>query len=216
MCFMAQNVVSLLVNIPCELEKNVYSVFGWTTWIDTDVHYIQLIDSAFQFNYTFTDFLPMDLSVTDKGVLTSLAIIIIISSVVSDSVSPWTAAHQAPPSVGFPRKNTGVGCHSPLQGICLTQGLPHCRHQGSPTTIMDILKYNCGFICFSMQSLVFASCIFDPLFIHIKDCYFFFEELTQLSLYNAPLYHGVKNWYYFFKYSTKFTSEAIWLLHGKI
>ena len=53
MCFMAQNVVSLLVNIPCELEKNVYSVFGWTTWIDTDVHYIQLIDSAFQFNYTF-------------------------------------------------------------------------------------------------------------------------------------------------------------------
>ena len=59
MCFMAQNVVSLLVNIPCELEKNVYSVFGWTTWIDTDIHYIQLIDSAFQFNYTFTDFLPM-------------------------------------------------------------------------------------------------------------------------------------------------------------
>lgn len=112
--------------------------------------------------------------------------------------------------------STGVGCHSPLQGICLTQGLPHCRHQGSPTTIMDILKYNCGFICFSMQLLVFASCIFDPLFIHIKDCYFFFEELTQLSLYNAPLYHGVKNWYYFFKYSTKFTSEAIWLLHGKI
>ena len=41
-------------------------------------------------------------------------------------------------------KNTGVGCHSLLQGISLTQGLnsslPHCRqilyhlsHQGSPT-----------------------------------------------------------------------------------
>ena len=42
-----------------------------------------------------------------------------------------------------PGKNTGVGCHSLLQGICLTQesnlSLPHCRkipyhlsHQGSP------------------------------------------------------------------------------------
>ena len=43
-----------------------------------------------------------------------------------------------------PGKNTGVGCHSLLQGIFLTQGLnsslPHCRkilyrlsQQGSPT-----------------------------------------------------------------------------------
>ena len=27
------------------------------------------------------------------------------------SVIPWTAAYQAPPSMGFPGKNTGVGCH---------------------------------------------------------------------------------------------------------
>ena len=44
-----------------------------------------------------------------------------------------------------PGKNTGVGCHAPLQGIFPTQelnpGLPHCRrilyqlsHQGSPIT----------------------------------------------------------------------------------
>ena len=25
--------------------------------------------------------------------------------------TPWTAAHQAPPSMGFSRKSTGVGCH---------------------------------------------------------------------------------------------------------
>ena len=25
--------------------------------------------------------------------------------------TPWTAAHQAPPSLGFPGKSTGVGCH---------------------------------------------------------------------------------------------------------
>ena len=47
-----------------------------------------------------------------------------------------------------PGKSTGVGCHSPLQGIFLTQrlnsGLLHCRqilyhlsHQGSPITFID-------------------------------------------------------------------------------
>ena len=46
----------------------------------------------------------------------------------------------------FPGKNTGVGCHSLLQGTFLSQasnpGLPHCRqtpyplsHQGSPTFV---------------------------------------------------------------------------------
>ena len=38
-------------------------------------------------------------------------------------VTPWTVAHQAPLSMGFSRKNTGVGCHFLLQGIFLTQGL---------------------------------------------------------------------------------------------
>ena len=35
----------------------------------------------------------------------------------------WTIAHQAPLSMGFPGKNTGVGCHALLlQGVFLTQG----------------------------------------------------------------------------------------------
>ena len=57
---------------------------------------------------------------------------------------PWTVAHQAP-LWNSPDKNTGVGCHSLLQGIFLTQrlnpGLLHCRrilycliHQGNVTT----------------------------------------------------------------------------------
>ena len=56
--------------------------------------------------------------------------------------TPWTVAFQAPLFMGFPSKNTGVGCHFLLQGIFLTQGLNpvllHCRwillslsHQGS-------------------------------------------------------------------------------------
>ena len=49
-------------------------------------------------------------------------------SVVSDSETPWTVASL---SMGFPSKNTGVGCHRLLQGIFLTQGsnlcFLHCR-----------------------------------------------------------------------------------------
>ena len=34
----------------------------------------------------------------------------------------WTVAGQAPLSMDFPGKNTGVVCHFLLQGICPTQG----------------------------------------------------------------------------------------------
>ena len=45
--------------------------------------------------------------------------------------TPWTVAYQAPQSMGFSSKSTGVGCHFRLQGIFTTQrlnlGLPYCR-----------------------------------------------------------------------------------------
>ena len=31
---------------------------------------------------------------------------------------PWTVAHEAPLSMGFSRKNTGVGCHVLLLSVC--------------------------------------------------------------------------------------------------
>ena len=40
--------------------------------------------------------------------------------------TPWTVARQAPLSMGFPRQNTGVGCHALLQGIFPTQGSNPC------------------------------------------------------------------------------------------
>ena len=66
-------------------------------------------------------------------------------SVVSDSVTPWTVAHQGPCPWNSPGKNTGVGSQSLLQGIFLIHGsnphLLHCRqvlyhlsHQGGPGT----------------------------------------------------------------------------------
>ena len=58
-------------------------------------------------------------------------------------VTPWIAAYQASPSMGFYQQGTGVGYHCLLQGIFPTQelnpGLPYCRqmlyplsHQRSP------------------------------------------------------------------------------------
>ena len=65
-------------------------------------------------------------------------------SVVQLYTTPWTVARQAPHSPG--NNNTGMGCHSLLQGIFQTQvlnsGLLHCRqilyllsYLGSPCTI---------------------------------------------------------------------------------
>ena len=45
-----------------------------------------------------------------------------IPSVVSDSATLWTIARQAPLSMEFSSKNTGVGCHVLLQGAFPTQG----------------------------------------------------------------------------------------------
>ena len=47
----------------------------------------------------------------------------------------WTAARQAPPSMGFSRQEYWRGCHALLQGIFPTKGLSlhllrllHCKH----------------------------------------------------------------------------------------
>ena len=40
--------------------------------------------------------------------------------------TPWTAAHQAPLSMGFSRQEYWSGCHALLQGISPTRGLNVC------------------------------------------------------------------------------------------
>ena len=61
--------------------------------------------------------------------------------------TPWTIAHQAPLSVGFSSKNTGVGCRALWQGIFLTQGsnlhllqLLHCGQILNPLTVDQTAK----------------------------------------------------------------------------
>ena len=52
------------------------------------------------------------------------------------SVAPWTIACQALLSMGFWGKSTGVGCHSLLQGIFLTQG--------STVSLLYLLHWQAG------------------------------------------------------------------------
>ena len=63
-------------------------------------------------------------------------------------VIPWNAVYRDPLSMGFPDKNTGVGCHVLLQGIFPTQGSNHCllhwqadslplSHQGSQSYLQN-------------------------------------------------------------------------------
>ena len=60
-----------------------------------------------------------------------VAVVVSLLSCFQLFVTPRTVAHQGPLSMELPSKNTGVGSHSLLQGIVLTQGLNpgllHCR-----------------------------------------------------------------------------------------
>ena len=56
---------------------------------------------------------------------------VVTKSCPNSFVTPWTVACQAPLSMGFPRQDSGVGCHFLLQGIFQTHRLNpcllHCR-----------------------------------------------------------------------------------------
>ena len=65
-------------------------------------------------------------------------------------VTPWNEAHQAPLLMDSPGKNIGMGCHSLLQGILLTQdsnlGCPRGRQilllYEPPGRPIDIYTHN--------------------------------------------------------------------------
>ena len=73
---------------------------------------------------------------------------------------------QAPLSMRFPGKDTGVGCHSPLQGILPTQGsspgpllcrkiLYHLSHLGSP--IIMYIHYMYVYMCVCIYTIFLAT-----------------------------------------------------------
>ena len=72
----------------------------------------------------------------------------IVQSLSHVSETPWTVAHQAPLSMGFPRKEYWSKLPFPFQGIFPTQGLNPCllhqdssplSHQGSPMKMLKVV-----------------------------------------------------------------------------
>ena len=114
-------------------------------------------------------------------------------SVVSDSMQPqglYPTRLLCP--WDFPGKNNGVGCHSLLQGIFLTQGLNpaclHCRqihyclsHQGPQLYLKHQFSYPCQM---PTEIMPFFKSLFFLLFIYI-----FGHTLQDLSVPNTSGFH---------------------------
>ena len=81
-------------------------------------------------NISNTYYLLYPVSISCKKV-SGCCCCLVLKSCLTLCHTPWTVAHKSPLSMGFSGKNTGVGCHALLQGICPTQGLNpgllHCR-----------------------------------------------------------------------------------------
>ena len=71
--------------------------------------------------------------------------------------SLWTVARQAPLSMGFPGKDTGVGCHFLLH---CRQILYHLSHHRSPLSSLMGLSKDIKFVIFSKNQLL-VSLIFS-------------------------------------------------------
>ena len=65
--------------------------------------------------------------------------------------TPWTAACQAPLSMGLPGKNIQVACHALLQGIFPTQGsnprLLHCQADSLESDMTERLHFHFSLWC---------------------------------------------------------------------
>ena len=76
--------------------------------------------------------------------------------------TPWTAAYQAPPSMGFSRQSTGVGCHCLLQRYC-------------HTTVLIVFGLLFNIFCF--VSFLVSSCQFSLSTVFIIKFYNSFSPL---------------------------------------
>ena len=67
--------------------------------------------------------------------------------------TPWTAAYQAPPSMGFPGKSTGVGCHRLLPSRCYDYTIHNLWLQVVYNSVrtMDNIIYN---IIYNIRSII--------------------------------------------------------------
>jgi len=123
-------------------------------------------------------------------------------------VTPWTAAHRAPPSMGFSRQESWNGLPFPspedLPDQGLNLGLPHCRqtfyhlsHQGSPICIHTYI-YMYAYIYLSLIawglncSMQDLHCIMCNLLLQCSDSLVVVHGLSSCGT-QAYLLHGCGN-----------------------
>ena len=96
--------------------------------------------------------------------------------------TPWTVAHQAPLSMGFPGKNTGVHCHFFLQGIFLTEGLnPSLLHQQADSLPLSYL--GSPHIQNKNPKLILSSLWLLYYCFHAFCCYIYYKRHTPMLLF---------------------------------
>ena len=85
-------------------------------------------------------------------------------SVVSDSLeTPWTVVRQALLSMGFPGKNTGVGCHFLFRGVFPCQGSNlHLLHWQASS--LSLSYPESPFKCIQMKIICQTSIFQDDIF----------------------------------------------------
>ena len=123
------------------------SLFSWKMPVGSSLQVLVSVFLFFSFSLSFISlsFLVRILCFALTNVqIIYLLLSLLSGSVMSDSfVTPWPTACQAPLSRDSPGKNTGMGCHLPLQGIFSIQrsdlSFLHWQaeslslsHQGSP------------------------------------------------------------------------------------
>ena len=141
-------------------------------------------------------------------------------SVMSDSTTPWTVAHQAPLSMEFFRQEYRGDSHSHFHRIFLTQAsnvhllyyrqtLYRLSHQGSPFN--PILKHNCSHNCMQKNRKCYryywmrTDLITSPL----QNAFSFGAQIAFLLIFipscsplpSLPLLSGAWSWLLFFSFT---------------
>ena len=123
-----------------------------------------------------------------------LGLLLFSPKVVSNAfVTPLTVAHQAHLRMGFPGKNTGVGCHFLLQQTFLTQGLTSC--------LLHLLHWRVGSLHWVTRGWI------------VLNCHFFqFKKVKYQQFYvlQAKLWRSI-SWE---RHTLCFISGYIWQMHN--
>ena len=134
--------------------------------------------------------------------------------------TPWTAAHQAPPSMGFSRQEYWSGVPLPSPAI-----YPECRTV--PVTLQEPHTYLCTELCCTKLYLHICQ-----LYLHIRlhvpqsntEKYEILFSLTLSSIFCTPKFlsnllcsfssfNNVKNHINIYNFYTMFTTSRNWALH---